>query len=412
MKKRISAILIAFVMLVSSFAVAAYAETSPYVYISGSFMADGYITGTEFSTLNARGAEVETIYGYAVMVAVIDENLIGDFDSAESLYYQMTDNSHGLLLVHDICNEDIYYFLAGDCKAVFGSNIERILAVYDEAETYYGGIEAYYLEVEDAVTAFNSISDENVEGSVVTDGSISDDNGVNVDESLNKEDASTQVVPAMLDDAQLLNDAEHKAIEKKFRAFSKEYGFELVGVSVTAEDIGNMAVEDYADELYSVFKDDGVKDVAFCIYLHGGEGEREVVVVRYGKAKKELSDSDCEKIIGNVKSDFANQKYADGFNGFVQATEKVLHPTVHWIWIPVCLALGFVIAFAVMKIIASANKSVRKKVNAADYVDRSSLAVTNAADIFLYSNVQSTPKANTSSSNTSGGGRSTSSGKF
>jgi hypothetical protein len=162
-----------------------------------------------------------------------------------------------------------------------------------------------------------------------------------------------------------------------------------------------------------VFKPMGKKDIAFYTYLHGHKGEREIVITRYGKAEDELSDADCDKIIGNVKETFANGKYVDGFKEFIEATEKVFHPTVHWVWIPGCLLLGFVVAYIIMKSIASSNKSVRKKVNATDYVNANTLMITDSADIFLYSNIKATPKPkSTSSSDTDSGGRSTSSGKF
>lgn len=414
MKKRIFALLFALVMLVSSFGIVANAETSVYVIVSNSLIDNGLMTQDELVDLQTTGIELETVYGYAVLFAVIDEDLIGAYNGAESLYAEMTDNPNGMLWVHDEVNGVYDYCFFGDCEDIFGNETDRLKNAYDADKTYYGGIAAYYVEAEDVITAFNSLSVDN--GNIdetYTDGYYDTENGGDdefYEEEVADEEIAAETMPAVIDDAGLLNEKEYKDIDKKFRALSKEYGFEFVGV--TAEDIGDMTANEYADVLYSIFKDSGIKDVAFYIYLHGDEGEREIVIVRYGKAEKELSDADCEKIIGNVKAKFADGKYADGFNGFVEETEKVFNPSVHWIWIPVCLIVGFVVAYLIMKGIASANKSVRKKVNASEYVDASTLIVTNAADIFLYSDVKSTAKSTTSSSDTDGGGRSTSSGKF
>lgn len=222
-------------------------------------------------------------------------------------------------------------------------------------------------------------------------------------------------LPAVIDQAGLLESYEIKDLDEKLNALSEEYG--ITFVAVTIGEYIYTPLNDIADALYAQggYMNTENGNTVFCIYQHGGEGEREIVIVRYGeKAKDEFSDSDCSEIIDAVKPDFADGNYDKAFNKFITEAEKVLNPTVHWIWIILCPAIGFVVAFIIMKIIASANKSVRRKVNAADYVNADSLAVTNAADIFLYSQVSSVPKStnNTTSSNTRAGGRSTSSGKF
>lgn len=229
------------------------------------------------------------------------------------------------------------------------------------------------------------------------------------------DNSHAEELPAVIDQAGILEDHEIKDIDEKLNALSKEYG--IAFVAVTVEEYIYTPLNDIADALYTQggYMNAENGNSVFCIYQHGGEGEREIVIVRYGdKAKDEFSDSDCSEIIDAVKPDFADGKYLKAFSKFTAEAEKVLNPTVHWIWIILCPAIGFVIAFIIMKVIASANKSVRRKVNAADYVSADSLTVTNAADIFLYSQVSSVPKStnNTTSSNTRAGGRSTSSGKF
>lgn len=216
-------------------------------------------------------------------------------------------------------------------------------------------------------------------------------------------------MPVVIDDADILSESEIEELDEALRDLADEYDIDFVAASVT-QSLG-MTLNDYADFLYFTGYGD---DAVFFVYQDGFAGDREIVIVRYGAAIDEFSDSDCEKIINAVQDDFADGDFADGYNGFVKEAEKVLNPTVHWIWIPGCLLIGFAVAFVIMKIIASANKSVRNKVNASDYVRVNSLVLTNQAEVFLYKNVSATPKANssTSSGNTSGGGRSTSSGKF
>lgn len=409
MKKKLFAVLFAIAVMLSAFTVVASAETDFYVLVSDSFIDNGGITQDELVDLNVKGIEIENTYGYAVVFAIIDSDLVEYYESAEDLYGLMTDNPNGLLVIDDLYNNEYNYYAVGDCAVIFEDSIDGIIDAYDVASTYSGGIFDYYTEVEKAIDAFNSATVNNGNEDIYTDGGYIADGDTDSYEP--EAENAEEVMPVIIDDAGLLNNDEYKDVDKKFRELSDEYGFDFIGV--TADDIGGMSANDYADFLYSVFKEGGIKDVAFYIYLHGEEGEREIVIVRYGKAEDELSDADCEKIIGNVKSTFADGDIAEGFMKMAEETDKVFNPSVSWIWIPLCLIIGFVIAFIVMKGIASANKSVRKKVNAVDYVKLDTLMITNAADIFLYEQTSSTPKASeTSSSNTKSGGRSTSSGKF
>lgn len=222
-------------------------------------------------------------------------------------------------------------------------------------------------------------------------------------------------LPAVIDQAGLLESYEIKDLDEKLNNLSEEYGMDFV--AVTVDESVYAPLNDIADALYTQggYENAENGNTVFCIYQHGDKGEREIVIVRYGgKAKNELSDSDCNKIIDAVKPDFANGNYAKAFNKFITETEKAFNPSVHWMWIILCPAIGFVITFIIAKIIASANKSVRRKVNAAGYVNADALVVTDSADIYLYSNVTAIPKStgSTSSSSTRSGGRSTSSGKF
>lgn len=425
MMKKIFATLVALLVFVSAFGVVANAETAAYVIVSNSLIDNGYMSEDELVDLQARGIEVENIYGYAVLFAVVDEDLVEAYESPENLYYELTDNPNGLIFVHDEVNDVYEIYLAGDCKEIFGDETERIEDAYYYESTYYDGIASSYYEVEDIATAFNSQPPEDGYGDSYTDGYIEPENGGDTDygyiedetdadyngEEYAETETESENLPSVIDEAGILKEAEIKEIDKKFKALSKEYKMDFV--AATVEDTEGLSLNEYADMLHYVFKSSGSKEHVFFIYQHGDEGEREIVIVRYGKnAEKELSDADCTKIINAVKKEFTDGNYAKGFEKIAKETEKVFNPSVHWVWIPVCLVVGLLIAFLIMKGIASANKSVRKKADAKDYVNMSSLMVTNSEDIFLYSDVKTTAKSNTTSSDTDSGGRSTSSGKF
>ena len=126
MKKRIFALLFALVILVSSFGIVANAETSVYVIVSNSLIDSGLMTQDELVDLQTTGIELETVYGYAVLFAVIDEDLIGAYNGAESLYAEMTDNPNRMLWVHDEVNGVYDYCFFGDCEDIFGNETDRL----------------------------------------------------------------------------------------------------------------------------------------------------------------------------------------------------------------------------------------------------------------------------------------------
>lgn len=76
-------------------------------------------------------------------------------------------------------------------------------------------------------------------------------------------------------------------------------------------------------------------------------------------------------------------------------------------YILIAIAAGLLVSFVVMKIIAAPLKSVTKQSGANNYIVPGSMSVTNAGDIFLYSNVTRTAKPKDNDSSYSGGGSST-----
>ncbi len=222
--------------------------------------------------------------------------------------------------------------------------------------------------------------------------------------------------PAVLDYASVLNFDEEGLLEDKLLKLCDEYNIDFAVATVTQEYLGWTDITDYADTVYEEYFSLSYADGAvILVYLHAGEGEREICIVRYGEAESKFTDSKTSDIIDAVQTEIIYGNYLDAFEVFAEKSEAVLNPTISWIYLPVCLLIGFVIAFIIMKIIASANKSVRSKVNATEYVRAGSLNIINGSEIYLYSHTNVTPKAssnNNSSSRTSGGGRATRSGKF
>lgn len=139
---------------------------------------------------------------------------------------------------------------------------------------------------------------------------------------------------------------------------------------------------------------------------------RELYITTHGTAVDIFTDNEIDSLLSIMQDYITDGNYYDAFIAFADECELTLidYNTVgvSFIWIPICLAVGFVIALIITAIRASSLKSVRRKVNAVNYVRQGSLVLTGQQDIFLYSNIQRSPvqRNNTSSStHTSSSGR-------
>ena len=81
--------------------------------------------------------------------------------------------------------------------------------------------------------------------------------------------------------------------------------------------------------------------------------------------------------------------------------EKSMSPAV---WIPVSLGIGLVISLIITGVMRGQMKSVRRKPDAADYMQKDSLHITRKNDLFLYHQISRSAKPKNEDS---GGGSST-----
>ena len=114
----------------------------------------------------------------------------------------------------------------------------------------------------------------------------------------------------------------------------------------------------------------------------------------------ELSEEKLQNCVEKYSSDLTDGNYAAAFSGITdnlyKAMDSVRHPSVDAKWIFIDLAIGFVIAFIIMKAVTANLKSVKSRVDANEYVVPGSLALDQSYDRFLYSNVARTEKASSS----------------
>lgn len=203
------------------------------------------------------------------------------------------------------------------------------------------------------------------------------------------------------DYAELMTDEEEALLTEKFEAFCDEYKMEIA--VVTINDLGGKSAMEYADDFYDYNgygygeNDDGL----LALYVDGAEGEREIYITTHGKAINEITDADIDYITDVMIMYLSDGDYAWAFETFVDEATDVVKVSVSLIWIPLSLGIGMLVVFFVLKTMASANKSVVRKVDAKDYVRSGSMVVTGSYDNFLFNNVTRVARPKNTSSGSS-----------
>ncbi len=386
MKKRIFAVLIAVMMCLSMFVSAS--ATSSHISDPDYFLSDD-----EIVELNSEADYIYNTYGCYVMFCIVnssDEEYV--IDIAETEYNNATSSEYGIALAHNVETKKMAMYVTDSAKAVFTDTVvDTLCNVYNSNESYFGGVLAYFKSAEEFLKNGNvpATSAENTSGTEFT--------------------PVERTLPLVVDNADLLTDDEEADLEAKLNTVTETYKTEVAVLTVA--DLEDKTPQEYADDFYDYNGygygegDDGV----LVLYKPGEEGERELHITTHGTAIDSFTDSDIDSVLYAMKDLLVAEDYVGAFNVYVEKCNEILAPsTVSLFWIPVCLAVGFVLSLIITGIMTSSLKSVRSKANAKDYVRQGSMMLTGQQDIFLYSNVTKTEindDNDNSSTHTSSSGR-------
>ena len=398
MKKRIIALLFALVICFS--AVISASAASTHIFDDGS-----HLSYEEIAELDSMANRIENLYGYCVMFCIA-ENVDGStYDYSEELYNLEADSENGILITDNIGGEKYSIYLSGDAETVITEQIEDIIwNAYDSNETYFGGIASYYAAVETVLEGGAYASP------VTTPVGETDGSGESATEFVPVE----RTLPLVVDNADLLTTEEENALCARFETLAQEYQMELA--VLTVPDLEGKTAEEYADDFYDYNgygygeNDDGM----LVLYKPGEEGNRYIHITTHGKGLKAFSNSVCDNIIDSMIDDLKNENYASAFNTYADLGEKYLKPNVSFIWLLMCIVIGMLAGFIIIKSIAGKNKSVRKQTNATVYTRPGSMVVTGSYDTFIGKRLYQTPKPksdDSSSGGSSGGSHTSSSGR-
>jgi uncharacterized protein len=214
----------------------------------------------------------------------------------------------------------------------------------------------------------------------------------------------------VIDNAGLLSGSEIAEIERLTAEIASTYNFDIV--IVTEKNIGGAYPMNYADDFFDYNGYGRGQDRDGCLFLQVTE-TRDYWFSTSGRGINILNSAAYERLEKNVVKFLKNDEPAQAYLSFIKDWEKFLtldakgksynfihaHAPVIYIvaWI-VSLIIGF-LAVALMKAKMS---NVHPKTEADNFIIPGSLAFTRKQDIFLYSTVTKSERADSSSS--SGGG--------
>lgn len=225
----------------------------------------------------------------------------------------------------------------------------------------------------------------------------------------------------LVDEADLLSDAEEKDLLSKLDEISERQKCDLV--IVTVKDLGGKTPEAFADDYFD-YNGYGQGEDHSGLLLLLSMKERDWHITTTGYAIRAFTDAGLEYMSDRFVPKLSSGEYKQAFNSFAELSDKFLTQAktdkpydkgnlpkkpLSWIWLPISLGVGLVIAFIVVSSMASQLKSVEPDVAATNYIVENSLTVTQAEEKFLYKTIDKVARPKESKSSSGGSSTHTSS---
>lgn len=234
---------------------------------------------------------------------------------------------------------------------------------------------------------------------------------------------SERQLDLLVDEAGLLDGEEAASLLETLEEISERQQLEVA--VVTVNDIGYKTPTEFADDFYD-YNGYGYGENDDGILLLLNMGERDWAITTYGSAIQIFRQYAQNSIMqdSGVLSYLGNGDYYEAFMTFAKECDNcissagdgsgenydyyynynynypdeytpsspsytVTEKSFPFLKILTCILLGFVASFIIMKLVAAPLKSVKSKSGADDYMTGSA-RITEARDVFLYSNITKT----------------------
>lgn len=342
----------------------------------------------QLSSLEAVAQNIEDTYGFSVLLCVIDG--VGDegtYTYCESLYDANAAKEDGIALTYNYGDNKYAFYCAGKAEELFPTDVQdgTLWNAFAYTETYYDGVLGYYNAVE-SILKTNAAAPTQATTEPATEFVPTD-----------------RTLPLVVDNADVLTDAEETDFTAKLEALGDKYNMDAA--ILTVDSYGGKTDRAYADDYFIEmgYGRGENKDGFLFVFNTGKEnGTRNVYLATHGSAIEYITDFEIDVIFEMMIPKLTNGEYAEAFETFINEADNAIDPSTPVYVYPASILIGFAIAFIIVKIQASKLKTVRKQADAASYV--ANVQLTYQYDNFMYSDVSKVKKSSDSSSS---GGSST-----
>lgn len=227
-----------------------------------------------------------------------------------------------------------------------------------------------------------------------------------------------EVMPRVVDQADLLTDAEEASLLSKLNTISSKQGMDVV--VVTSDTLEGKSPTAYADDFYDY---NGYSEDGILLLVSMEDSDWWISTAGYGIIA--FTDAGIEYLAEQFVPLLSDGDYAEAFEIYAGTCDEFIdqarsgdpydthnlpkEPFAFFKNLLICLGIGFVIALIITGIMKGKLKTVHAQAGAASYVKNGSLNVTHRQDLFLYRDVKRTEKPKSSSgssTHTSSSGRS------
>ena len=230
--------------------------------------------------------------------------------------------------------------------------------------------------------------------------------------------AFAEAMPRLVDQADLLTDAQEAALLSKLDTISNKHGMDVV--VVTADTLEGKSPTAYADDFYDY---NGYCEDGILLLVSMEDSDWWISTAGYGITA--FTDAGIEYLGNRFVPSLSDGDYAGAFEIYANTCDEFItqaktgdpydthnlpkEPFDFLMNLAICFVIGLVIAAIATAIMKGQLKSVRSQAGASSYVKSGSLNVTHRQDLFLYRDVKRTAKpkdSGGSSTHTSSSGRS------
>lgn len=217
----------------------------------------------------------------------------------------------------------------------------------------------------------------------------------------------------VIDMADLLTDSEEDALITILDEISIRQHMDIT--VATTDDLEGYYVRDYADLLYEQ-----------CLFGYGENNDglmllismedRDWYISTCGFGIYTFTDAGIEYIGNQIRTELSAGNYFSAFEKYAALCDEFITQArngqpydvgniprgkLSYVWIPISLVIGFIIANIVVGSMKGKLKTVHSQVTANSYVKKNSMNITNSRDLFLYHTVTRTAKPQNNSSGSS-----------